>query len=104
MGIVLRCACDVPFVVAWFQEHCLPNYPVKVCANVERTIVHAVLLFWKAVLLSLPISPPSSRPLALMGSGCLVAFVLSIDLACHPERMLSTSIAKQCDPIIARSL
>eukprot|EP00983_Pelagomonas_calceolata_P121599 1160813-Pelagomonas_calceolata.AAC.16 len=25
-----RRACDVPLVAAWFQEHCPPNYPVKV--------------------------------------------------------------------------
>lgn len=27
-----RRACDVPLVAAWFQEHCPPNYPVKVGA------------------------------------------------------------------------
>ena len=26
----MRRACDVPLVAAWFQEHCPPNYPVKV--------------------------------------------------------------------------
>jgi len=25
-----RRACDVPLVASWFQEHCPPNYPVKV--------------------------------------------------------------------------
>ena len=28
----MRRACDVPLVAAWFQEHCPPNYPVKVGA------------------------------------------------------------------------
>lgn len=29
-----RRACDVPLVASWFQEHCPPTYPVKVCGRV----------------------------------------------------------------------
>mmetsp|Transcript_13991 Transcript_13991/g.37788 ORF Transcript_13991/g.37788 Transcript_13991/m.37788 type:complete len:2349 (-) Transcript_13991:271-7317(-) len=38
-----RRACDVPLVAAWFQEHCPPNYPVKVRVSYQKLLKNYVL-------------------------------------------------------------